>query len=179
MKRTTKPLVILTNDPSITAWGYAVITSQESVLDVGCIKTEAQHKVRRIRKGDDTARRICEINQHLLRIIDMFHVDYLLSELPHGSQSASAAVMIGITTGVAQTLSDALKIPIEWYSEGDAKKHLLGRISASKDEIRKEINKLYNVPWTGVKYKDEAIADAMAVYNAATFESSFLKYYRQ
>jgi len=179
MKRTSQNLVILTNDPSITAWGYAVMTARGDVLDVGCIKTESQNKVRRIRKGDDTARRICEINQQLLSVIHTYRVNYLLSELPHGSQSASAAVMIGIVTGIAQTLSDSLKIPIEWYSEGDAKKYLLGRISATKDEIRNEINKLYTVPWTRVKYKDEAIADAIAIYNAAVIESSLIKYHAQ
>ncbi len=173
-----KDLIILTNDPSITGWGYAVLDIQSRILTAGCIKTEPQYKKRRIRKGDDTVRRVSEINQRLLKVIRHYKVTYLLTELPHGSQNASAAVMIGIVAGIVQTLSDTLEIGIEWYAEGDAKKCLLGKNSATKREIINAICELYDVPWKGVKYKDEAIADALAIHYAATHQSNVLQLFK-
>jgi len=170
-------LIILTNDPSITAWGFAILNNHNEILEIGCIKTQTEGKKRRIRKGDETTRRVSEINQRLLEVIRKYNVNYILSELPHGSQSASAAVMIGIATGIGQTMSDALGIPIEWYSEGDSKKAVLHKQSATKQEMIDAITKLYNVPWTKVKYINEAVADALAIHYAASLQSSTLKLY--
>ncbi len=170
---------ILTNDPSFTAWGYAVLDEQGNVHETGCIKTVPEQKKRRIRKSDDTVRRIQEINKTLILLIDKYNIDYILSEAPHGSQNASAAVMIGVVTGIVQTLADCFEIPIDWYSENDAKKHLLGKISATKTEIIKNIGNLYNITWTGIKYKDEAVADAMAIFNVARTQSELLKYMKR
>ena len=74
--------IVLTNDPSITAWGYAVLDAQDKILATGCIKTEPLYKKRRTRKGDDTVRRVSEINQRLLKVIHHYKVTYLLTELP-------------------------------------------------------------------------------------------------
>ena len=170
--------IVLTNDPSITAWGYAVLDAQDKILATGCIKTEPLYKKRRTRKGDDTVRRVSEINQRLIKVIRHYKVTYLLTELPHGSQNASAAVMIGIVTGVVQTLSDALELGVEWYSEMDAKKCLLGKNSATKREVIAAIDNIYDVDWKGIKYKDEAVADALAVHNVAKTQSSILQLFR-
>src|SRR4030042_3394853 len=126
MQRTTisqpSKYIILSNDPSMTAWGWSVITGRGIVIDQGCIKTAPSGKKSRIRKSDDRTRRICEINQQLIYLIKEYHIDFILSELPHGSQNAQAALMIGSVTGILQTISDVLEIPIEWYSEADSKK---------------------------------------------------------
>lgn len=169
-----KPQVIVAHDPSITAWGVVVIDLTGKVLDVVCIKTSSEAKARRIRKGDDTVRRVSEVVHALLEVEKAYNIRFMVSELPHGSQSASAAVMIGIVTGVAQTFADCFNIPIEWYSEGDSKKCLLGKRSATKNETKVAISKLYNVPWTGVGYKDESIADAMSIYHLAKIQSTTL-----
>ena len=167
---------VLTNDPSLTAWGWAVLSLEGEVIAVGCIKTQSEAKARRIRKGDDRVRRISELNVELLVLIHDYNVQYILSELPHGSQTASAAVMIGITAGIMQTIADCHNIGVEWYSEGDAKKCLLGRKAATKQDVIDAVKQKYKVPWTGIKYKDEAIADAMAIYHVAREQSSVLKF---
>jgi len=183
---------ILTNDPSFTAWGWAVIDGKTSaILKTGCIKTKTEGKKRRIRKGDETVQRTGEIDQVILGLIKKYKISYILTELPHGSQNASGALMIGIVIGLLKMLSDTLEIGIEWYSERDSKKCLLGKISATKIETMIAIDKLYDVPitkgigknrkgeivalWSGVGYIDEAVADALAIYNVAMKESSTLK----
>jgi len=166
---------ILTNDPSFTAWGWAVIDMKGNVIDTGCVKTESESKKRRIRKGDDTIRRISEINDVLLSVIDTHNVQIILSELPHGSQNARAAVMIGVVAGIVQTIADCKGLPVDWYSEQDAKKHLLNKKAATKEEIIKAISNIYTVPWKGIKYHDEAVADAIAIYHVARSQSSILR----
>jgi Holliday junction resolvasome RuvABC endonuclease subunit len=169
---------VMALDPSLTAWGWVIMDGEDNrVLKTGCIKTEPLYKKLRTRVGDDRCRRINELNQQLIFLIKGWNVRYIVSEQPHGSQSAVSAIMVGITLGMGQTLSDALNIGIEWYSEGDAKKALSNKKKLSKQQTIEEIKKLYQVPWTGVKYKDEAVADAIAVYNVARQQSSILKFY--
>jgi len=169
-----KHLTVLTNDPSMTAWGWCVV-KENKVIACGCIKTAPDNKKRRIRKSDDTIRRVHDINNELLAIIQKHEVTYMLSEAPHGSQNASAAVMIGMVTGMLRTIADAKDIPIEWYSEMDAKKCVLNKKAAAKLEMIQAIKKLYQVKWKNIKYHDEAVADAMAIYHTACNLSPTLK----
>lgn len=170
---------ILTNDPSITAWGWAVLTPSGQVIEAGAIKTQPSNSKKRIRKADDRVRRISEINFQLISLIEKYDVKLILSELPHGSQSAVAATMIGMVAGVVQTMSDCFGVPVEWYSENDAKRAVSGRNSVAKEKMIELISKLYTVTWTGTKWIDEAMADALAVYHVATQQSSLLKMIRQ
>ncbi len=172
---TTRPKYIMANDPSIQAWGWVVVSSTGIVVDAGCIKTSPSNKKLRTRKGDDRVRRITEINTELIRVIEEYEVSLLISELPHGSQSAVAAIMIGISTGVMQTIGDSLGIPVEWFSEGDAKKAISGKRSVEKDEMVWIVKNKYRVPWCDVKWKDQGIADSMAVYHVAKQQSQILK----
>lgn len=175
LKSRRPDLVILTNDPSFTAWGFAVLRGKE-ILEAGCIKTAPEQKKRRIRASDDRTRRTAEIVQHLLELIKAYDVSYILSESPHGSQNANAAIMIGITTGVTTAIAECLGIPIEYYSEQDAKKAVLGKKAATKEDMIEAIDKLYEVDWRSVKYIDEAVADALAVHYVATLQSPVLKF---
>jgi len=169
---------ILVNDPSITAWGWGVITLKGEIIDAGCIKTKPSNKKLKIRKGDDRCRRISEINQVLLELIEKYNVCFILSEQPHGSQNAMAAIMIGVCLSILQTLADTLRLGIEWYSENDCKQCLLGKRSAEKEETIQSIKKLYpDVPFKNIKYIDEAIADAMAVYHYGRNNSNILRIY--
>ena len=173
---TANDFYILTNDPSITAWGWAVLNSKGKVMESGCIRTSPEHKVKRIRKGDDTVRRISEINQALKPIIREYDITYILSELPHGSQNASAATMIGITTAIVQTIGDCFDVAVEWYSEQDCKKTVLGKRAATKQETIDRIKSLYpSHTFSGIKFRDEAVADALAVHYTAMQQSTTLK----
>jgi len=166
---------ILACDPSLAAWGWAVLEGH-LVQSHGCIKTTPEAKKRRIRVGDDDVRRVGELITELVKIIKKYNVTFIVTELPHGSQNARGAIMIGIVLGTLQSFNILLNIPVEWYNENDAKKALLGRISASKAEVIASINSLYEVYWTGVKYHDEAVADALAIYYCAECTSPTLKF---
>ena len=172
---------ILANDPSMTAWGWVVIDWQGQVKDSGCIKTKPEAKKKRIRKGDDNVRRTGEIVYKLKTIIEKYDVNYLLTELPHGSQSYNGATMIGRTEGIMESISQLLEIGIEWYSENDAKKFLFGKKAVSKQETIDKVRKIMGndmLLWTKTQYINEAIADALAIYLVAKNQSSALKLMR-
>ena len=160
----------------MTAWGWAILDKFGKVCDSGAIKTTPVDKKLRIRSGDDKIRRITEMNVELLRIIDKYNPALILSELPHGSQSAIAAVMLGYVTAILQTIAIIKDIPIEWYSEGDCKMAVCGKRSLEKnamvDLMRK---KNATMPFLGIKWRDQAVADALAVYYAAKKQSNILK----
>jgi Holliday junction resolvasome RuvABC endonuclease subunit len=169
---------ILTNDPSITAWGWAVVEPKTGkVIECGAIKTEPSPAKLRARKGDDRVRRITDINRVLIEVIKKHNISLILSELPHGSQSAVAALMIGIVTGIMQAIGDSLSIPVEWYSEGDAKVAVCGKRSIPKDDMVDVIDKLFKerIIWKRTKWENQAIADSLAVYYVARQQSTALK----
>lgn len=178
MKR-NKPRIqtanVLCLDPSLTAFGWSVV-SDFRVLARGCIRTEKLVKKLKIRKGDDDVRRISEINTKLKEIIEQYRIVFIVSELPHGSQSSSAANALGMVKGELQTISDFMNIGLEWYSEAEAKKAVLGKHASTKTEMIESINKLFEVNWEGIKYVDEAVADSLAIYYVASQQSPVLKY---
>jgi len=145
----------------------------------GVIVTKPEAKKRRIRVGDDDVRRVGELLSQLLKIIEKYNVTFIVTELPHGSQNSRGAIMIGIVLGVMQSFNFILNIPVEWYSENDAKKALLGRISATKAQVIDAIDSLYEVAWTNTKYVDEAVADALAIYYCAEQFSATIKFMNQ
>jgi Holliday junction resolvasome RuvABC endonuclease subunit len=170
------PKYIMVNDPSITAWGWVILRADGKIIEAGAIKTTPSNKKLQTRKGDDRVRRVTELNVELIRLIKKYNVCLLISELPHGSQSAVAAVMIGMVSGVMQTIGDCLNIPVEWYSEGDAKKAISGKRSVEKDEMVEIVKGIYtHVPWKETKWQDQAIADSLAVYHVAKQQSQMLK----
>ena len=166
---------ILACDPSFTAWGWVVLEGHCPRAQ-GVIVTKPDNKKKKIRASEDNARRVREIVQQLDRIIEKYHVTYIVSEMPHGSQNYKGAVMIGVVTGILEGFNVLRNIPVEWYLENDAKRALFGRISASKDQVKAAVSDLYEVYWTGVKYADEAVADALAIYYAAECHSPTIKF---
>jgi len=179
MKRTRnkKPTFnVLCLDPSLKAFGLAVVSlPKEKVRHGECIKTENNSNKLRIRKGDDRMRRVAEIMNRVKDIIDEYSINYIVSELPHGSQSAVAATALGLVSGAVQSMAIALDLGLEWYSEADCKKALLGKNSATKIETVNKIKIKYEVSWPKAMYKQEAIADSLAVYYVAQRNSHVIK----
>jgi len=165
---------ILCLDPSLTNFGYAIVC-KDKVMATGCISTKPTAKKMRIRKSDDRLNRVSEINETLKEAMELYPIKYIVSELPHGSQNAAASIALGLISGSVQGMADFLNIGLEWYSEADCKKALLGKISATKEETIIAIAKKYEVAWPGAKYKKEAIADALQVYYCANRNSATIR----
>jgi len=181
MKRVNpkKTPVILAFDPSLTAFGYVVMSLTRAVLDYGCIETQSNVRKTRIRAGDDFVRRLHSINVELLKIAQKWQVKIILCELPHGSQSAVAAKSLGGVTGMVQMFSDSLGYPIEWCSENDAKQTVFpGGKNISKTQMKNEMLLRFDWETLGSKTKDEAVADSLAVYEWGEINSSLVNFLR-
>jgi Holliday junction resolvasome RuvABC endonuclease subunit len=171
---------ILACDPSLTAWGWSIIKPNGDVAAAGVVKTKPADKKLRIRKGDDFVRRINELYYELTGVIKKHNVKIIVSELPHGSQSATAAKALGAVTALMQVTANFYGVGLEWYSEGDCKAAVLQRRSVSKADMITAISKLYkDVPWQGNKVANEAIADSLAVYHVALSQSPSVKMVQQ
>ena len=177
---------ILACDPSFTAWGWAVVDCFDVVRDSGVIRTEARAKKLNIRQGDDRIRRVNEILGVLGNITEEYNIHAIVSELPHGSQNSKAAVMIGVVAGLLQSMSYFLNIPIEWYSERDAKLCVLNKSKADKSEMVEAISKLYD-DWMldnpkntkFISNKNEAVADSLAIFEVAKMQSPTIQYWKR
>jgi len=171
-------MIILSNDPSLTAWGWSVYdTISKRIISYGVFKTAPSPKKLKIRKGDDRVRRVQELSENLLKVIKEYRVDYIISELPHGSQSAVAAVMIGLCIGVLQSLSTSLSIPIEWYYEMDCKSMIFGRRDVSKEQVMSKMYTEFALPISPPKtmVEKEAVADSLSILYTAMRCSEVIK----
>lgn len=167
---------ILCCDPSLTAWGWAIVNWDGSVVKHGCIQTKPLHAKLRIRVSDDFARRVKEISHVLVNAVKKYNVNYIVCELPHGSQNAAAAKMVGMVPSMIETIGVCFDIGVEWYSEADGKKAVLGKSSGSKADMVKAIKKLF--PYVVFKkhdYYNEAVADSLSIYYVASTQSNTMK----
>lgn len=168
---------IMSHDPSMTAWGWVILDQHGFVVDSGAIKTKPADKKLRIRKGDDRTRRVSEIVFTLSEWTKKYGVRHHVGELQHGSQSAVAATSLGLCVGILQTFCDCAGVGLEWFSEGDAKKSVCGKASIAKDVMVRLMSTKYETfKPRGVKWIDQAVADALAVHHVAMEQSSVLKF---
>jgi Holliday junction resolvasome RuvABC endonuclease subunit len=168
---------ILSFDPSITEFGLAIINS-DTIIDAECIKTNPGHSEHNITKSRDKARRASKIVKRILDVLCHHRIKTIVSELPQGSQSAPAADCLGMARSIVQTIADCYSKQIIWVKQHDSKMTMVGKSDAEKHEMidavdNSDINfpelgdPKDGAPWTGIKYRDEAIADAVAVYITA------------
>ena len=173
-------MIVLSNDPSVAAWGWAIIKIHKGmarIMETGCIKTETQYKAGKIYKADDNARRFTEIVEVLNGLHKKYKIDWILTEAPHGSQSASAAIMVGAVAGILATFSVCHGLPVDYYNEKEAKRHLLGSSSGSKQATIDGISAKYGTKWVrNVKYIDEAVADALQIFDLGRTRSQALMF---
>lgn len=171
-----KQHTILVNDPSLTAWGWAIMNWDGTIVRSGTIHTKPSPKKLNIRKGDDFVRRMWELNDVLVDNILKYNVNYIIVEQPHGSQNAAAAKMVGAVPAIIVTISKILNIGVEWYSEEDSKKVVLKKSSGTKTEMVNAIRKLFpDAILPKGKGEQEAVADAIAIYYTATKRSPVMK----
>ena len=168
---------VLCLDPSFTAFGYVLIEPKsETILTSGCIKTEAKANVRGERAGDDRIRRVRIISVALNDVINEYNVVHMVADTPFGSQHAKAAWALGCVVGLVQTISDCWGLSIDWFYEKDAKAYIRAPRNVSKEKIVAKMTKMYGKKWrTGVKGRDQAMADALLAYTLATHASPMVK----
>lgn len=159
-------MTILSLDPSLRAFGWAIIKDSEFV-DGGCIETS---QVSDSTQGDSDTAALDKLSQELKKIIDTYEIDLVIFEASGGSKSSRAIQSLAFVKGLVISACIFSNIKYKTISAKAVKKALIGKSDASKDEILEEVRKKFNLFDKKTsklsKFKVYAIADASATYLA-------------
>jgi Holliday junction resolvasome RuvABC endonuclease subunit len=158
--------MILALDPSISATGWVIYDPiEKTILTVGAYKQRPEAGVSKTQVKINHQRNYAE---WLLGVVNQFSVTKIVCEFPHGSQSSAAAWALSMVTSVVSTVAITKEIPVKFYLESQVKKFLLDKAKrVTKSEITNYVLAIFPeisyIPDMNVKYKREAISDALAV----------------
>lgn len=121
---------ILALDPAQNNTGYAVF-GEDKVLSTGTIRLKTDLE------GVEKAKYLqIEFARQLMDIVRREQPDVVVSEFPHGSQSAAAMRGLASVSGVITGICLYAKIDLGFYTEYEVKKTLFGRAKGvSKEEM--------------------------------------------
>lgn len=125
-------------DPSITAWGFALLGVEKGVF-TSCVRTAKDPAKKHQYVADQDAERAREIFTKLYQGIKPFKMTgdtiYLISEAPAGSQNSRASKLLGICLGLLIGLESYVSEPLIFLTAGEVRKSLCGVKNASKAEV--------------------------------------------
>lgn len=174
-------MIILTTDPSLTAFGYAIIEHNQEdeckILRVGCIQTAAYPRPKKgkprpaMLKSEWENLRLRAICDTLRQECVSFNVNRALYEDPAGSKDFNAIRALGEIKGLCIGFFSGMGIPFEGIRAKTVKKALTSNIDADKEQVEAvvintfpEIEDLFALSGITTKVKREAIFDAVGVY---------------
>ncbi len=157
--------MILALDIAFANLGWSVVNFGE-LIDFGTIRTEKDQR-KQTRVSDDNMHRAGLLSTELLEIIGKHEVKGIIGEVPHGSQNAKAANLLGYACGIVAAVAAAKNIPCEWVSEGDSKKAAIGKRSGTKEEMMEWCRRQWPcAQFPKAKTHFEHVADSLAAYHA-------------
>lgn len=123
-------IVVLGIDPGTAATGYGVVIRsgprRVRLVECGVIRTSA---------GESIARRIREIHDEIVALLDRHQPDVMSVEDVFQGKNAQSALKLGHARGaiiLAATLRD---LPVAEYAPRQIKKAVVGNGNASKDQV--------------------------------------------
>lgn len=157
MRQQTKegsPLIILGIDPGTCITGYGIISyghKEQKALDFGCIRPPAKTVL---------SKRYLIIYEGLSDLIQKYKPDVVSIETQFVYKNPSSAIKLGMARGMGILAAAKNDLPIYEYTPKKAKLAVVGNGAASKQQVQKMIQVLFNL-------KDlpepEDAADALAL----------------
>jgi crossover junction endodeoxyribonuclease RuvC len=148
---------ILGIDPGIERTGYGVV---ELAAGVGAPRL-VEAGVVRTRPADPLPDRLAEIRAGLAAVIDEFKPDAVaVEELYSHYAHPRTAILMGHARGVAVLAAAEAHVPVVSYSATHIKKSLVGSGHASKEQVQRAVQSLFNLK--AVPHPPD-VADALAV----------------
>ena len=159
MSSAKHPTIILGIDPGTCITGYGLISCSSSKiepLDYGCIKppsTLSLHK------------RYLIIYEGLEALIAQYKPDCLAIESQFVYKNAQSALKLGMAKGMAILAATQKDISIHEYAPKQAKLAIVGKGSATKEQVQKMLQMLLHLK-TPPSPEDAADALALAICHA-------------
>ena len=147
-------MIILGVDPGTLITGYGIIESKNGMVKVlacGAIKNDSRKSM---------PLRLKLIFETLRDVIDAFHPDTCAIETAFYGKNAQSALKLGHARGVAMLAAVSRELPTGEYSPREVKKAIVGKGTASKQQVQYMVKSLLKLTQTP-KYYD--ITDALAV----------------
>jgi crossover junction endodeoxyribonuclease RuvC len=147
-------MVILGIDPGTLITGYGIIETRNGIANVlasGAIKNSSDQSM---------PVRLKHIYETLNRVIAQHHPDECAIETAFYGKNAQSALKLGHARGVAMLAAITKDIPSHEYSPREVKKAIVGKGTASKEQVQymiKSLLRLKEIP----KHYD--VTDALAV----------------
>ncbi|MBE3096447.1 MAG: crossover junction endodeoxyribonuclease RuvC [Planctomycetes bacterium] len=148
---------ILGIDPGIERTGYGVV---ELAAGVGAPRL-VEAGVVRTRPADGLPERLLEIRAGLAAVLEEFKPDAVaVEELYSHYAHPRTAILMGHARGVAVLAAAEAHVPVVSYSATHIKKSLIGSGHASKEQVQRAVQSLFNLK--AVPHPPD-VADALAV----------------
>lgn len=176
----SRQIVVLGFDPAFANWGVAKAVLDLDTLEISLLALElittAKMDKKTVRASSDKLRRAYELHAGVFRWAHEAKI--IFAEVPSGTQSATAAMGLGIAVGVLA----ASPLPVIQVTPRDTKKLTVGSVTASKLAMIKWATDLYpDSQWLRHKRKgemqltnaNEHLADATAVIHAGIHTDEF------
>jgi crossover junction endodeoxyribonuclease RuvC len=161
-------MVILGVDPGTTITGYGVIDFRKNNfkrIANGCIKLPPKKQL---------PEKLEIIYNELIKLIKIYKPDEFAIETAFYGKNVQSAMKIGYARGVSLLAAVHSKIPASEYSPGEVKKAVVGKGSASKEQVGYMVKAILNLK--RVKFKpDESDALAIALCHAFRLKIPSLK----
>lgn len=161
MTTSTMGTVILGIDPGTCVTGYGLIRVKHHLvepLDYGCITPP-----KKLQLYD----RYLIIYENVLSLITKYSPDYVAIENQFVHKNAQSALKLGIAKGLVILAAKQKNIPIQEYSPKEAKLAVVGKGSASKEQVQRMMQLLLHLK-TPPTPEDASDALALALCHAHT-----------
>jgi crossover junction endodeoxyribonuclease RuvC len=152
-------MIILGVDPGTIITGYGIINFEENTckrLTSGCIKLTPDKSL---------PEKLEIIYNELFKLIKNYKPDEFAIETAFYGKNVQSAMKIGYARGVSLLAAVHNKIPASEYSPGEIKKAVVGKGSASKEQVSYMVKATLNLKKVTFK-PDESDALAIALCHA-------------
>jgi len=152
--------IILGIDPGIERLGIAIIEKntltipKEKIVFSECFKTL---------KSDPTEKRLFQIHQHILEILEVYKPDIAIIEKIFFTVNQKTAITVAQARGSVMTAIGSKNIPIMELTPTEIKESITGNGSAKKQDIARMLPKIIPIPNQTLQDDElDAIASALA-----------------
>jgi crossover junction endodeoxyribonuclease RuvC len=154
----TKAIRIIGLDPGLRNTGWGIVDSISNRL------CHVAHGVIHSSAKDDLADRLCQLNQGLLQIIELYNPHEAAVEETFVNKNPSSTLKLGMARGVVLLAPAQAGLTVGEYAATRVKKSIVGVGHADKNQVAMMVQRL--LPNSGGVTADAADALAVAICHA-------------